>query len=135
MRPPQPAAEVRERALHRPPDPSGPLVAEYTDDANVIAAAMMHDVLEDTDVTAEEMRRVFGDKITDFVLEVTDVSRPVTACARYGKRRTRNTSRSHRRAERPSSLQTSSTTASVSPRMTGLRACLLARGGGLAVRC
>ena len=51
-------------------------VAEYTDDANVIAAAMMHDVLEDTDVTAEEMRRVFGDAITDLVLEVTDVSRP-----------------------------------------------------------
>jgi hypothetical protein len=37
---------------------------------------MMHDVLEDTDVTAEEMRRVFGDAITDLVLEVTDVSRP-----------------------------------------------------------
>jgi (p)ppGpp synthase/HD superfamily hydrolase len=52
------------------------VVAEYTDDANVIAAAMMHDVLEDTDVTAEEMRRVFGDAVTDLVLEVTDVSRP-----------------------------------------------------------
>lgn len=52
------------------------IVAEYTDDANVIAAAMMHDVLEDTDVTAEEMRRVFGDAITDLVLEVTDVWRP-----------------------------------------------------------
>jgi (p)ppGpp synthase/HD superfamily hydrolase len=49
---------------------------EYTDDANMIAAAMMHDVLEDTDVTAEEMRRVFGDAITDLVLEVTDISRP-----------------------------------------------------------
>src|SRR5271157_433956 len=49
---------------------------KYTDDANVISAAMMHDVLEDTDVMAEEMRRVFGDAITDLVLEVTDVSRP-----------------------------------------------------------
>jgi len=52
------------------------MVAEYTDDPNVIAAALMHDVLEDTDVTADEMRRVFGDAITDLVLEVTDVSRP-----------------------------------------------------------
>ena len=52
------------------------IVHEYTDDANIIAAAMMHDVLEDTDVTAEEMRKVFGDVITDLVLEVTDVSRP-----------------------------------------------------------
>jgi hypothetical protein len=33
------------------------IVTEHTDDANIIAAAMMHDVLEDTDVTAEEMRR------------------------------------------------------------------------------
>ena len=33
-------------------------VAEYTDDTNVIAAAMMHDVLEDTDVTSEEMREL-----------------------------------------------------------------------------
>src|ERR1035441_9671620 len=52
------------------------IVAEYADDPNVIAAAFMHDVLEDTDVTAEEMRRVFGDGIPDLVLEVTDVSRP-----------------------------------------------------------
>ena len=51
-------------------------VHEYIDDANVIAATMMHDVLEDTDVTAEEMRWVFGGAITDPVLEVTDVSRP-----------------------------------------------------------
>jgi (p)ppGpp synthase/HD superfamily hydrolase len=52
------------------------IVSDYTDDANVIAAAMMHDGLEDMDDTAEEMRRVFGDAITDLVLEVTDVSRP-----------------------------------------------------------
>ena len=52
------------------------IVAEYADDPNLIAAAFMHDVMEDTDVTAEEMRRVFGDGITDLVLEVTDVSRP-----------------------------------------------------------
>lgn len=52
------------------------IVAEYTNDPNVIAAAFMHDVLEDTDVTAEEMRQVFGEAITDLVLEVTDVSRP-----------------------------------------------------------
>jgi (p)ppGpp synthase/HD superfamily hydrolase len=50
-------------------------VAEYSDDPNVIAAAFMHDVLEDTDVTAEEMRRVFGDIITDLVMEVTDDGR------------------------------------------------------------
>ena len=43
---------------------------------NVIAAALMHDVLEDTDITEGMMRKVFGNEITDLVLEVTDVSKP-----------------------------------------------------------
>jgi (p)ppGpp synthase/HD superfamily hydrolase len=47
------------------------IVHEYTDDANVIAAAMMHDVLEDTDVTTEEMRRMFGDTITGWCWKLT----------------------------------------------------------------
>lgn len=42
----------------------------------VKAAAVMHDVLEDTDCTVDEMRKRFGDFITDLVLEVTDVSQP-----------------------------------------------------------
>ncbi|WP_020474578.1 HD domain-containing protein [Zavarzinella formosa] len=52
------------------------IVAEHTDDQEMIAAAILHDVLEDTDVTEEEMREAFGDRVTDLVLEVTDVSRP-----------------------------------------------------------
>jgi len=52
------------------------IVASYTSDPEVIAAAALHDVLEDTDVTAEEMRVAFGDRVTALVLEVTDVSRP-----------------------------------------------------------
>lgn len=51
------------------------LVAEYTRDVEVIAAAIMHDVLEDTDVTPAEMRDVFGERVTLLVIEVTDVSR------------------------------------------------------------
>ena len=51
-------------------------VAECGGSPEAIAAAMMHDVLEDTEVTAEEMRAVFGEKVTALVLEVTDVSRP-----------------------------------------------------------
>ena len=52
------------------------IVAGYTSDPEVIAAAALHDVLEDTNVTAEEMRVAFGDRVTALVLEVTDVSRP-----------------------------------------------------------
>jgi len=34
------------------------IVAEYTADESAIAAALTHDVLDDTDVTADEMCRV-----------------------------------------------------------------------------
>lgn len=41
----------------------------------MVAAAWMHDVLEDTSVTPEVMRAEFGDTVTDLVLWVTDVSK------------------------------------------------------------
>jgi guanosine-3',5'-bis(diphosphate) 3'-pyrophosphohydrolase len=41
-------------------------------DVPTIAAALLHDTVEDTDTTAEELRRLFGDEITAIVLEVTD---------------------------------------------------------------
>ena len=51
------------------------IVAVYTSDPDVIAAAVLHDVLEDTEVTPAEMRDVFGERVTLQVIEVTDVSR------------------------------------------------------------
>ncbi|QEH36478.1 Bifunctional (p)ppGpp synthase/hydrolase SpoT [Aquisphaera giovannonii] len=51
------------------------IVADYTNDPDVIAAAALHDVLEDTQVTPAEMRDVFGERVTLLVIEVTDVSR------------------------------------------------------------
>ena len=42
------------------------------DDVIVLAAAILHDTIEDTKTTAEELRAVFGEEITDIVLEVTD---------------------------------------------------------------
>lgn len=41
-------------------------------DIATIAAALLHDTVEDTDTTAEELRGHFGDEITAIVLEVTD---------------------------------------------------------------
>lgn len=41
-------------------------------DVDVLCAALLHDVLEDTDATAEVLRASFGDAVTDLVLEVTD---------------------------------------------------------------
>ncbi|OQA33073.1 MAG: GTP pyrophosphokinase rsh [Betaproteobacteria bacterium ADurb.Bin341] len=41
-------------------------------DAKVLAAAMLHDTIEDTDATPEELEAVFGKEIAGIVLEVTD---------------------------------------------------------------
>ncbi len=41
-------------------------------DENVIAAAVLHDTIEDTDTTPEEIERHFGPKIRSIVEEVTD---------------------------------------------------------------
>ncbi len=41
---------------------------------HVIAAGLLHDVLEDTPVTAEELNKEFGEAITLLVLEVTDIA-------------------------------------------------------------
>lgn len=39
---------------------------------DVLCAAVLHDTIEDTQTTEEELRKEFGDKITSIVLEVTD---------------------------------------------------------------
>jgi (p)ppGpp synthase/HD superfamily hydrolase len=50
------------------------LVSEATrgDDAALIAAAYLHDTIEDTATKLEELRAEFGDDIASLVLEVTD---------------------------------------------------------------
>lgn len=41
-------------------------------DVNVICAALLHDTVEDTETTAEELLNEFGQEIRDIVMEVTD---------------------------------------------------------------
>jgi guanosine-3',5'-bis(diphosphate) 3'-pyrophosphohydrolase len=41
-------------------------------DAVVLAAAILHDTIEDTETTADELRAAFGEEVTAIVLEVTD---------------------------------------------------------------
>lgn len=50
-------------------------VAQMTDDPEVIAAAYLHDVLEDTAVTAEELRLHFGSRVLELVLAETEDKR------------------------------------------------------------
>ena len=42
------------------------------DDVDVLAAAILHDTIEDTKTTAEELATHFGTSVRDLVLEVTD---------------------------------------------------------------
>ncbi|ESN89887.1 hypothetical protein HELRODRAFT_158127 [Helobdella robusta] len=41
-------------------------------DINVLQAALLHDTIEDTDTTYDEIEYLFGKKVADIVLEVTD---------------------------------------------------------------
>lgn len=43
------------------------IVADYTNDEDIITAALLHDTLEDTDYTAEELQEDFGGKVRDIV--------------------------------------------------------------------
>ena len=41
--------------------------ASFTDDVEVLAAAVLHDVVEDTDATIEEVRELFGERVAMLV--------------------------------------------------------------------
>lgn len=63
------------------PERVAAIVANETDDEEIIAAAWLHDVLEDVAPSNPEfdesaIRTVFGDRVLKLVLEVTDVSKP-----------------------------------------------------------
>lgn len=52
------------------------IVATCPHDPEMIAAAWLHDVVEDTGVTIEIIKAEFGNKIAELVGWLTDVSRP-----------------------------------------------------------
>lgn len=66
---------------HVHPERVANLVATVTSDAEVIAAAWLHDVLEDvsprnSNFNEDAIRQLLGDRVLQLVLEVTDVSKP-----------------------------------------------------------
>jgi len=52
------------------------LVASVCDDEEMVAAAWLHDTVEDTPATFEELEAAFGSDVMHLVKELTDVSRP-----------------------------------------------------------
>jgi hypothetical protein len=52
------------------------LAASVTDDTEMVAAAWLHDTVEDTQATIEDIEREFGARVAQLVSDLTDVSRP-----------------------------------------------------------
>ena len=52
------------------------IAGTMTDDKEIIAAAALHDTVEDTDVTIEEIRAEFGERIAKLVSSETEDKRP-----------------------------------------------------------
>lgn len=52
------------------------ILSQVTDDPVVLAAAWLHDVVEDTPATIEDIESEFGHRVARIVGELTDVSRP-----------------------------------------------------------
>ena len=48
------------------------IVADYSDSEDALIGALLHDTLEDTDYTEEELRQDFGDKVFSIVKAVTE---------------------------------------------------------------
>ena len=83
------------------------------DDA-MLAAALLHDVVEDTDVTLDEVRSAFGDDVAALVDDLTDVSKPEDGNRKTRKAMDREHSAQALRELRPLSWQTSSVTRLIS---------------------
>ena len=52
------------------------IVRTVEHDDEMLAAALLHDVVEDTDVTIEAIKSEFGEGVADLVDDLTDVSEP-----------------------------------------------------------
>lgn len=52
------------------------ILEDHGFDEVVVAAAYLHDTVEDTEATEEQLKLNFGFSITKLVMEVTDVSKP-----------------------------------------------------------
>lgn len=52
------------------------IVSTITSDQELLAAAALHDTVEDTDVTLEQIRQEFGERIADLVADESDTFTP-----------------------------------------------------------
>jgi (p)ppGpp synthase/HD superfamily hydrolase len=65
-----------QQPYHVHPEAVARLVADVSDDAEMIAAAWLHDTVEDTPATLDDIEAEFGPAVAQLVEELTDVSKP-----------------------------------------------------------
>ena len=51
------------------------IVRTVKSDDSMLAAALLHDTIEDTSVTEADVKKEFGDRIAQLVVELTDISK------------------------------------------------------------
>lgn len=54
------------------------IISDYTDEEDIIVAALLHDTLEDTDYTATELQEDFGGPVRDIVESLTEPQKDST---------------------------------------------------------
>lgn len=77
------------------------IVATVPHTLEMLMAALLHDTVEDTNVTIEEVRAEFGDEVADLVAGLTDVSKPTD-----GNRAVRKALDRQHTADAPADVQT-----------------------------
>lgn len=75
------------------PEAVAEIISQVTDDIDVIAAAWLHDIVEDTNATIDDIRSEFNDNIAQLVWEVSKITdncscsrdfRVMMNCVHYG---------------------------------------------------
>lgn len=54
------------------------ILMEHTNDEEVLIAGILHDTIEDTGYTKEQMEEEFGTRVTQLVLDVTELPKPLS---------------------------------------------------------
>ncbi len=54
------------------------MLMEHTNDEDVLIAAILHDTVEDTGYTKEQMEEEFGPRVAGFVMEVTELPKTLS---------------------------------------------------------
>lgn len=80
------------------------VVKKYTSDEDVLAAAVLHDTVEDTSVTVEQLEKEFGPRVAELVASVSENKRENLPAEATWVERKRETIRSLKEASRETKL-------------------------------